>query len=62
VACNTNDTIMEQLEEFAAAVRGNGKPEVGGEYGTTSLAVIRAGILSAREGRRVQVSEILGND
>jgi predicted dehydrogenase len=62
VPCNTNDTIMEQLEEFAAAVRGEGKPEVGGEYGTTSLAVIRAGILSAREGRRVQVSEILGND
>jgi predicted dehydrogenase len=62
VACNTNDTIVEQLEEFAAAVRGDGKPEVGGEYGTTSLAVIRAGILSAREGRRVQVSEILGND
>jgi predicted dehydrogenase len=62
IPCNTNDTIMEQLEEFAAAVRGNGKPEVGGEYGTNSLAVIRAGILSAREGRRVQVSEILGND
>jgi predicted dehydrogenase len=62
VECDTNDTIVEQLEEFAAAVRGNGKPEVGGEYGTTSLAVIRAGILSASEGRRVQVSEILGND
>jgi predicted dehydrogenase len=62
VPCNTNDTIVEQLEEFAAAIRGNGKPEVGGEYGTASLAVIRAGILSAREGRRVQLSEILGND
>jgi predicted dehydrogenase len=62
VECDTNDTIVEQLEEFAAAVRGNGKPEVGGEYGTTSLAVIRAGIVSASEGRRVQVSEILGND
>jgi predicted dehydrogenase len=62
IPCSNNDTIMEQLEEFAAAVRGEGKPEVGGEYGTTSLAVIRAGIVSAREGRRVQVSEILGND
>src|SRR5580704_15533025 len=62
VACNTNDTIVEQLEEFAAAVRGDGKPEVGGQYGTTSLAVIRAGIVSAREGRRVGVAEILGND
>jgi predicted dehydrogenase len=58
----TNDTIVEQLEEFAAAVRGHGKPEVGGDYGTASLAVIRAGILSAREGRRVEVAELLEND
>ena len=62
VACNTNDTIVEQLEEFAAAVRGDGNPEVGGEYGTTSLAVIRAGIVSAREHRRVEVAEIMSND
>jgi predicted dehydrogenase len=58
----SNDTIVEQLEEFAAAVRGDGKPEVGGEYGTSSLAVIRAGIRSAHEGRRVEVNEILLND
>jgi hypothetical protein len=32
---------------------------MGGEGGTRSLAVIRAGIKSAREGRRVQVAEIL---
>jgi predicted dehydrogenase len=57
-----NDTIVEQLEEFAAAVRGDGKPEVGGEYGTSSLAVIRAGIRSAHEGRRVEVNEILLSD
>ena len=57
-----NDTLAEELEEFAAAIRGNGRPEVGGEYGTVSLAVIRAGILSAREGRRVEVAEILKND
>jgi predicted dehydrogenase len=57
-----NDSFVEELEEFAAAVRGNGKPEVGGEYATESLAVVRAGILSAREGRRVEVVEILKND
>jgi predicted dehydrogenase len=57
-----NDTFVEELEEFAAAVRGNGKPEVGGEYATTSLAVVRAGIVSAREGRRVEVAEILEKD
>ncbi len=57
-----NDPFVEELEEFAAAVRGNGKPEVGGDYATISLAVVRAGILSAREGRRVEVAEILKND
>jgi predicted dehydrogenase len=60
--CAANDTIREQLEEFAAAVRGYGHVEVGGDYATTSLAVIRAGIESAREGRRVEVAEILKND
>jgi predicted dehydrogenase len=58
----SNDTIAEELEEFAAAVRGGKRLEVGGEYATRSLAVIRAGILSAREGRRVEVAEILAAD
>ncbi|WP_229266623.1 Gfo/Idh/MocA family protein [Leptospira sp. severe_002] len=62
VPSDNNDTFIEELEEFASAVRGNGKPEVGGEFATTSLAVIRAGVLSAREGRRVEVAEILKTD
>jgi predicted dehydrogenase len=62
VPCTKNDTLVEELEEFAAAARGGKPPEVGGDYGTTSLAVIRAGILSAREGRRVEVAEILAKD
>jgi predicted dehydrogenase len=62
VPSQKNDSFVEELEEFAAAVRGNGKPEIGGEYATESLAVVRAGILSAREGRRVEVVEILKND
>jgi predicted dehydrogenase len=57
-----NDTFVEELEEFAAACRGDGKPEVGGDYATTSLAVVRAGILSARQGRRVEVAEIMKSD
>ena len=56
------DTIAEELEEFADAIQGGGAPEVGGEYATTSLAVIRAGILSAREGRHVEIAEILAKD
>jgi predicted dehydrogenase len=62
VTAPKNDTFVEELEEWAAACRGNGKPEVGGEYATESLAVVRAGILSAREGRRVEVVEILRSD
>lgn len=62
VPSDNNDTFIEELEEFASAVRGNGKPEVGGEFATTSLAVIRAGVRSAREGRRVEVAEILKTD
>ena len=62
VPCDDNDTFIEELEEFANAVRGNGRPEVGGEFATTSLAVIRAGVRSAREGRRVEVAEILKTD
>jgi predicted dehydrogenase len=62
VPCAKNDTFVEELEEFAGAVRGEGKPEMGGEGATASLAVIRAGIVSAREGRRVEVSEMLSKD
>jgi predicted dehydrogenase len=59
VPCAKNDTLAEELEEFAAAVRGQGRPEMEGDAATASLAVIRAGILSAREGRRVEVAELL---
>jgi predicted dehydrogenase len=59
VACAKNDPIAEELEEFARAARGDGEPEMDGERSTRSLAVILAGIRSAREGRRVEVAEIM---
>ena len=59
VPCAKNDTIVDELEEFAAAVRGGGEPEMNGEKATASLAVLLAGIRSAREGRRVDVAELL---
>lgn len=59
VDCAKNDAIVEELEEFAAAARGGPEPEMTGERATASLAVIRAGIVSAREGRRVTVAEVL---
>jgi predicted dehydrogenase len=62
VPCSKNDTFVEELEEFAAAVRGQAQPEMTGEKATASLAVIRAGIRSARERRRVEVAEILAEE
>jgi predicted dehydrogenase len=62
VPCEKNDTIAEELEEFAAAVRGEVQPEMDGEAATRSLAVLLAGIKSARDGRRVAVTEILGSE
>ena len=59
VPCAKNDTIVEELEEFARAVRGDGQPEMDGEKATASLAVLLAGIKSAREGRRVEIAEIM---
>ena len=61
VPVEKNDTFVDELEEFAAAVRGQGVPETGGDYATRSLGVIRAGIISAREGRRVQLAEVLAD-
>ncbi len=60
VPCAKNDAIVEELEEFAAAVRGEAQPEMDGEAATRSLAVLLAGVKSAREGRRVEVVEMLG--
>jgi len=59
VPTQKNDTIVEELEEFARAVRGETEPEMDGERSTASLAVILAGIRSAKEGRKVEVKEIL---
>jgi predicted dehydrogenase len=60
VQVQKNDPLVEELEEFAAAARGDGAPEMDGERSTASLAVILAGIRSAHEGRRVEVKEVMG--
>ena len=62
VAVERNDTLAEELAEWADAVGGTGAPEVGGDGATQSLAVVKAGVLSAREGRHVEVAEILAAD
>jgi len=54
-----NDTIAEQMEEFGECIRNDAEPEVGGEWASRSLAVIRAGVKSAREKRYVSIAEIM---
>jgi len=59
IATETNDTIREELEEFARCVRKGGEPEIGGMWATRNLAVIKAGVRSAREGRAIDVADVI---
>jgi predicted dehydrogenase len=59
VATEPNDTIREELDEFAACIRDGKKPETNGFWAARNLAVIKAGVKSAREGRVVDVDEML---
>ncbi len=56
VAVVANDTIREELEEFAACIRDGRKPETDGWLASRNLAVVLAGIQSAREGRAIDVA------
>jgi predicted dehydrogenase len=59
VAAEKNDTIREELEEFARCVRTGAKPETDGFWATRNLAVIKAGVRSAREGRAIEVADVI---
>jgi predicted dehydrogenase len=61
VPTEKNDTIREELEEFAHCVRTGTWPEIDGDWATRNLAVIKAGVKSAREGRVVEVAEVLAS-
>lgn len=57
----SKDTIREELEEFAHCIRTGSKPETDAWWGARNLAVVKAGIKSARERRIVPVDEILAS-
>ena len=59
IAVEKNDTIREELEEWAHCIRTKTKPETDGWWGARNLAVVKAGIRSAREGRVVDVADII---
>jgi predicted dehydrogenase len=59
IATENNDTLREELEEFVHCIRNRAKPETDGFWATRNLAVIKAGARSAREGRAVDVSDVM---
>jgi predicted dehydrogenase len=59
ISTENNDTIREELDEFVRCVRTGSKPETDGFWATRNLAVIAAGIRSARERRAVDVAEMM---
>jgi predicted dehydrogenase len=58
VPVTPNDTLREELDEFAACVRDGGQPETDGWWATRNLAVVMAAIQSAREGCAVDVAPL----
>ncbi|MEP7031437.1 MAG: Gfo/Idh/MocA family oxidoreductase [Pseudolabrys sp.] len=59
IATEPNDAIREELDEFVACVRNGTQPETDGTWASRNLAVIKAGVRSAREGRAIDVDEIM---
>ncbi|MEE2746336.1 MAG: Gfo/Idh/MocA family oxidoreductase [Pseudomonadota bacterium] len=53
------DTLAEQMSEFCECIQDDKEPEVGGYWASRSLAVIRAGVKSAKERRFITIEEIM---
>lgn len=62
VPTQPNDAIREELDEFVHCVRNGGKPETDGFWASRNLAVIKAGVRSAREGRAIDVASVLAGE
>jgi predicted dehydrogenase len=61
ITTEKNDTLREELEEFASCVRKGGKPETDGVWAARNLAVIKAGVRSARENRVIEVADVMAS-
>jgi len=59
VAYEPKDHLSSELEDFAAAVRGDGGPEIDGHKAMVPLAIVLAAGRSSSEGRSVALSELL---
>lgn len=55
-----NDTIQEEMDEFARCIAAGELPEVGPAEGLAAVAVIEAAVLSNLRGRPVDIAELVG--
>lgn len=60
VPVSENDTVQEEIDEFAECILNGLVPEVGGHEALAALAVIEAAVLSNQRGRPVELAELLG--
>ncbi len=51
------DPVADQIAEFAAAIRGETTPEIGGREGLEIVSILAAAVESAATGRAVDISE-----
>ncbi len=57
VEFEANDPLVEQMSEFAGAIRGTAEVETGGEEGLAVVSVLQAAIASVARGTAVDVAE-----
>lgn len=60
IPIEVNDTIQEEIDEFASCIVTGEPPEVGAAEGLAAVAVIEAAVLSNQRGRPVDIVELLG--
>lgn len=54
-----NDTIQEEIDEFAQCILNGSSPEIGGQEALAALAVIEAAVLSNQRRRPVEIAELI---
>ncbi len=59
IAYEPNDHLSAEMEDFAAAIRGDGGPEIDGRQAMVPLAIVLAAARSSAERRSVALSELL---
>lgn len=55
-----NDTLQEEIDEFAQCILTGASPEVGGQEALRALAVVEAALESSQRGQPVGIAEVLG--